>query len=612
MNLRISCILSICFGSIFGSGLFGQASRVFNRELPVFSKARLQTAEAALIDQFTLQGVMGNPSLEHTSHYNWQHGGPKQDKEWAWFLNRHRYFEDLYLAYVATSDSRYANKLFAILTDWLEQHESPPDHSSFSTAWRPLEAARRVLESWDIVYVKLWQDPHFPAELKPKFLRSLESHGDYLQSHHAWFGNHLITEMLALLKLALMRPEAANSDIWKRYALEKLEQAYDAQFYPEGAHKELSTHYQRVVLLNYQQLITLLENAQDEHLLVEWRPRVDRMWDYFAAIQKPNGFAPLNNDSDKENITQLIRQHRGPQMPPPLTSNYFQQSGHVILRQSNGKSAPLWAFFDIGPRGADHQHEDFLHLSLSLGKSNILVDNGRYTYQPGPWRDYFKSADSHNILLVDGRSSDRQPNTATGTLPGCGYHSSDSIDAAWGSTRFSEMSGSTIAQWQRYTLTLPGRSLLVLDQLTTFEPRKIEGFWHGSPSSDWHISGPHDIQIDQKWNAMQLDHRSNASKQTEMTLIKGQIEPSVQGWHSPRFNQKQASPCLKYNTTIDRPTLLAWLFSPADADSRIESIEQTNHQINIGITRGAESSRVMIHMPSSQQAPQFLYQPFPN
>lgn len=606
MNWRSLYIIgfSICFGGWL------QAGTELNRELPQFTNTRLKVADAALADTFIFQGVRGSPRIKHSSNYDWQHGGPKDDKEWAWFLNRHRYFEELYLAYSATGDSRFAQKLFAILEDWLDRYASPPKRISFSTAWRPLEAARRILESWDLVYVKLWQDPHFPEALKPKFLCALDSHGDYLQSHHAWHGNHLITEMLALLKLALLRPEAINSQSWKRYALEKLKQEYEAQFYPEGAHKELSAHYQRVVLLNYQLLINLLESAQAEHLLLEWRPRVDRMWDYFTAIQKPSGFAPLNNDADLENIAQLARQHRRAQKPPPPASSYFQQAGHVILRQADGEQAPLWAFFDIGPRGTDHQHEDFLHLSLSLGRSDILVDNGRYTYQPGPWRDYFKSADSHNILLVDGRSSDRQPNTAGGPLPGCGYHSGDSIEAAWGSARFSNISGGTTARWQRYTLKLPGRSLLVLDQLITFEPRNIEGFWHGSPSSDWHISGPHNVQIVQKRNAMQLNHRNSAPNHTEITLIKGQIEPSVQGWHSPRFNNKQASPCLKYSTTIDRPTVMAWLFTPKDEGSRIDSIEQINQQINISITLGGESSKITISLPSSKQAPQFLHQPF--
>ena len=179
MNWRSLYIIgfSICFGGWL------QAGTELNRELPQFTNTRLEVADAALADTFIFQGVRGSPRIKHSSKYDWQHGGPKDDKEWAWFLNRHRYFEELYLAYSATGDSRYAQKLFAILEDWLDRYASPPKRISFSTAWRPLEAARRILESWDLVYVKLWQNPHFPEALKPKFLRALDSHGDYLQSH---------------------------------------------------------------------------------------------------------------------------------------------------------------------------------------------------------------------------------------------------------------------------------------------------------------------------------------------------------------------------------------------------------------------------------------------
>lgn len=603
MNWRSLGILS--FSLYFAC--WSQAAPELNRELPAFSQAQLKTAEAALADTFTFQGATGSPLIEHSAKYDWQHGGPKNDKEWAWFLNRHRYFEELYLAYSATGDGRYAQKLFTILADWLELYESPPNRISFSTAWRPLEAARRMLESWDLIYVKLWNDPNFPEDIKPKFLRSLDSHGDYLQAHHAWYGNHLITEMLALLKLALMRPEAENSAQWQRYALDKLEQEYEAQFYPEGAQKELSAHYQRVVLLNYQLLITLLESAEETELLTRWNPRVDRMWDYFAAIQKPSGFAPLNNDSDLENIRHLTQMHRGASAPMPIQSSYFKQAGHVIFRQNDEHAQPLWAFFDIGPRGSDHQHEDFLQFSLSLGDTDLLVDNGRYTYQPGPWREYFQSATSHNILLVDGKSSDHPPNTAEGPLNGCGFTQVDAIEAAWGTTRFPEPGGAN-TQWQRIALNLPDQALLLLDHLVTFEPRTIDGFWHSGPQTDWQILSPNSFLIGEKSsNSMQVQHISSSATPTTTCIIKGQIEPTVQGWHSPRFNQKKASPCLTYQTTIDRPSVLAWLFTPAGKISQINSIEVIKQQVHISITHGITSRNITISLPSNGQAPQFDY-----
>lgn len=581
---------------------WSQAAPALNRKLPKFSNNRLAVAEAVVADTFTFQGVTGSPLIEHSRRYDWQHGGPKEDKEWAWFLNRHRYFEELYLAYHATGDPRYAQKLFAILTDWLDHYASPPRHISFSTAWRPLEAARRLLESWDLIYVKLWQDPHFPEALKPKFLRALDNHGDYLQSHHAWHGNHLITEMLALLKLALLRPEATNSQVWKRYALDKLEQEHAAQFYPEGAQKELSAHYQRVVLLNYQLLITLLESAQEGDLLELWSPRVDRMWDYFAAIQKPNGFAPLNNDSDLENIRLLTQMHCGAPAPVPITSNYFQQAGHVIFRQSNHNSAPLWAFFDIGPRGTDHQHEDHLHLSISYGDFDIVVDHGRYTYKPGPWRDYFQGPCGHNVLMVDGKASAPKPDQAEGPLEGCGYMQTKDFEVAWGKNAFHNSVGALQATWQRVVLRLPEDVLLVLDHLITFSSKTIDGFWHGCPTATWTLNNQ-TVRMNTTERAATLSFATSRELSLKTKLSIGEEQPRISGWHSERFNVKTPSPTMCYSTTVDAPTTLAWFFSNNSKAIQIEAFSQHGQNFDI-CYRTANSSiyRLTGKLPVTKQA----------
>jgi hypothetical protein len=317
-----------------------------NRERPTppLNTGIQASADAALLDQFELQGIQASPARADGS-YDWDYRGPKDDKEWAWFLNRQRYFEDLYVAYTQTGETRYVDKIFSILTDWISQNKTPPSGMSFSSAWRPLEAARRVLESWDLIYLKLWDDPRFPPALKSEFIEAFENHGDYLMDHHALYGNHLITEMLALLKLSLLLPEANNSEQWQEYALKQLDQEYHKQFYPEGAHKELSSHYQRVVVLNYQLLLTLLEMAGKEAQLKIWKPRVESMWAYFNAIQKPNGLAPLNNDSDVEDISKLLKQNQRIDWMPPNASSYFPNAGQVIFRSPNTSTDELWAFF---------------------------------------------------------------------------------------------------------------------------------------------------------------------------------------------------------------------------------------------------------------------------
>jgi prepilin-type processing-associated H-X9-DG protein len=612
MWLRILLILWIATGSAAVHSLSATSSDFIERALPRLNAARQQAADMALQDTFTLQGVTGSPLQPNNKGYNWDHRGPKDDKEWAWFLNRHRYFEELYLAYCASGDSRYAEKIYCILEDWLKVHKKPPRHMSFSSAWRPLEAARRILESWDIVYLKLWHDPTFPEHLRTAFRDCLEAHGDYLQRHHALYGNHLITEMIALLKVAVLCPSATNSEAWMRYALNKLDEEYSKQVYPEGAHKELSAHYQRVVALNYQQLLALLQAAERTDLLDDWKPRVETLWSYFAGISKPNGTAPLNNDSDRESVDSHLYVNGHANLANPVESKYYPNAGQVVLRSAQPEDEPLWAFFDIGPRGTDHQHEDRLHLSLSYGDFDVLVDHGRYTYKPGRWRDYFQGPRGHNVLMVDGHASQAMPNAAMGPLEGSGYIHNNRIEAAWGENAFRDSFGALQASWQRCVIRLPDDVLLVLDHLVTFRPRTIEGFWHGAPSSNWSIKNQN-AQIQKADRVTTLTYAASHNKTLQTTLHTGQAQPTIRGWHSERFNRKTPSCTLRYSTIIDAPTIFAWFFSKTSSPIQIQSLDYKGRRVRIDYQNtNQQAHQLSVQLPLANQplsatlSPQYL------
>ncbi|MEM7791206.1 MAG: alginate lyase family protein, partial [Verrucomicrobiota bacterium] len=528
---------------------------------------------------FEFQGLKDNPSLGNADSYDWDHGGPKNDKEWAWFLNRHRYFEDLYVAFRKTGDPKYKEKLFQILDDWLGKYADAPSGMSFSSAWRPLEAARRVLESWDIIYLKLWSDPNFESSLKSKFLASLENHGDYLQNHHALFGNHLITEMIALLKVSLLLPEAKNSSQWQEYALSKLSKEYDKQVYPEGAHKELSSHYQRVVALNYEKLLSLLKISENTDLIEAWTPKVDRLWEYFSAIQKPNGYAPLNNDSDRENVFSLLKRN-GRDPSQPIDSLYFPNAGQVVIRGDARRASNLWSFFDIGPRGSDHQHEDFMHVSLSFGDLDVLVDNGRYTYQPGKWRNYFQGPRSHNLLLVDELQTESKPNVAKGPLHGTGFIEGSHYEAAWGNASFHNTVGDREADWQRIVIRVPSDNLLIIDHLITFKTRLIEGYWHSAPLVDWTLHSDH-ITAEKDASSSKITYANSGTESLDLSLEIGVNAQTVAGWHSPRFNLKKPAYSLHYQTTVSTPTVFAWLFSHQNDPSAIKAIELNGREFRL-------------------------------
>ncbi|MDF2922734.1 MAG: heparinase [Paenibacillaceae bacterium] len=76
----------------------------------------------------------------------------------------------------------------------------------------------------------------------------------------------------------------------------------------------------------------------------------------------------------------------------------FPAAGYHIYR-----SPRHYLFFDAGPLGGSHGHADPLHFEWFRSGKQLLVDPGRYTYEEGEWRRYFKGARAHTQHGGSGR-----------------------------------------------------------------------------------------------------------------------------------------------------------------------------------------------------------------
>jgi hypothetical protein len=93
---------------------------------------------------------------------------------------------------------------------------------------------------------------------------------------------------------------------------------------------------------------------------------------------------------------------------PAETSKAFADGGYFVMRDGwSDKSNYL--LFDCGPHGAlncGHAHADALSFELAANGRTVLVDPGTYTYTGSKeMRDWFRSAQAHNTVTLDGVSS---------------------------------------------------------------------------------------------------------------------------------------------------------------------------------------------------------------
>jgi hypothetical protein len=540
-------------------------------------------ANRALRDEFFILGDWYLLSTD-PSQLDWGLRGPSGDKEVAWMLNRHSFLPILAEWHRQTGDPRYADKANALLQDWLAQHPYP-NRLSFSPAWRALEVARRMLDSW--IHIFFYYDCLSP-ETRLLLLASIPEHADALLEHTSfWGGNHLMTEKLALLQLSIAFPLFKESGRWQENALATLKDLFLKQSYPDGSYSELSNHYQRVVLVNALTFKRLINALPETAIPVDLHERLEQMWDFFAGVTRPDGTGPLNNAGDQERNADFLNAAwelyarpdwhyiasgatvGTPPADPP--SRIYPWAGQAILR-TGFTAQDNWVYFDAGPYGTAHQHLDRMHISAYLNGRSLLVDGGRYTYQPGPWKDYFAGPHSHNILLVDGQPAVQAPRRVTAPLPlnfvsEKHYTSVESV-AHFALPGFLNIFPKIIP-WTRSLLLDHRGFLIVIDQLQFYSDHTIEALWNCDPR----------ITDTEARQLLTLASEANAS----VTLVRGQEDP-VAGFHSPDYGLKVPAAQIQYRTQTHSPTTFVWL---------IQNPEVSNYSVHMRDGTGPQSQFVI-------------------
>ena len=537
-------------------------------------------SDAALEGCFELQDASARPPRRPDGGLDWQHRGPRSDPEWPRFLNRHDFIRSLLRTWRASGDERYRHAINDLLVDWLD-HMPVPRGRSLNPAWRSLEAARRATLPWLEVFFALEPEPVLHPGPRLRMLLGILDHGRVLRTRHARLGNHHFTEVVALAVLGTAWPELRAAAEWRGYAVARATRALFRQTYPDGAHVELSNHYHRVVVMEAERLLAVLSRYGGEEERAQVAERVRAMWDYFAGVTLPDGSGPLNNDGDREPNARYLREaglrHDNPQWlhvasgglrgaaPPSPPSRFFPWAGQALMRDGWGPGAQ-WARFDMGPHGTAHQHADQLSLEVSLGGRQILVDPGRYTYRPGPARDYMKGPGGHNVVQIDGEGSIAPPWRARAASRSPALRT-PALDFFSHSARFpaDPLRGRGGARWTRAVVYLRERFWIVLDRFEVCGPSEVAASWLFHPACRVEMRDGAAYTCDP--GAPNLALLPLGEVEWRIETYRGVREPEWRGWYSERYNVIAACTQLEFRASLRAPTIAGWLLYPLAPDA---------------------------------------------
>jgi hypothetical protein len=531
--------------------------------------------EAILKDKITVLSVTAKvPRLEN-GRLNWAYNGPDGDREWGWCLNRHYHLYKLFNAYLETGNRDYVRCINEHIRDWVLSNPYPAKKSN-TPQWRGLEAYHRIMY-WAKFFYGLQQVEEFSPAAHILMLSSIPDHAHYLRHFHAGGGNWITMEMYGLATAGVCWPEFKDANMWVDYSVEQIIPEMTNQVYPDGVQKELTSSYHWVALYNFQQFADLVRRCRRK-LPAEFDQGLEQMWNYLAYSLRPDGCSPLNNDSDRIDFrefvleagetynrpdwTYIVTNGREGKAPEKLPSIFFPWAGQLIMRSGWDQNAH-WAFFDAGPWGMGHQHNDKLHLSVAAYGRDILVDGGRYRYKWDQLRKYFLGSASHNVILIDDNGQNGGVKVTTQPLEGV-FAVEPNLDYALGcfDKGFQGVEGKVIHT--RAVMYIRGKFWVVVDRIVTDPPRSSQAIWHYHPDCTVTVEDGSVTSTDpDKGNLRIVPVFPAEPGLWTVELVEGQTEPNIQGWYSERYNHKQPSPTAVYSTKIDTTATFAWVLLPA-------------------------------------------------
>ncbi len=502
--------------------------------------------------------------------------------EWTWQLSRHPFWQTLGRAYWDTGDEIYAREFAAQITDWITDNPVPLNDSGNrgGSRWRTIETGIRMFTSWPECFYRFLSSPSFDDDTVVLVVKSMVEHARHLVAHPT-SNNWLAMEMNGLFHVGVLFPEFKESTLWRDTAMQRLYEEMNLQVYPDGAQIELATGYHGVSLGSF---LGTLRLAELNHIALpgDYAARLERMYDVYLNLAMPDGLFPALNDSGWGDCRGSLRAglERFPKRTdylyvgssgkegqmPAFTSVVFPYAGWAVMRSGWG-TEDLYLHYDMGPYGAGHQHEDKLSLLVHAYGRRLLTEGGVYAYDSSAWRRYVLSTRAHNTVMVDGQEQHRaglRETYVTGKALPNRWVSTPQFDFAegWYDDGYGAKRDRTVTH-RRAVLFIKPDYWLVIDRLTPADdaPHRYEAIFHFDGENAETGTAPllaRGTDADQP----NLAIVALAAAGVTAAIVKGQEQPSVQGWVPARGYEVRpvATPVFTAAGTGER--LLPWLLYP--------------------------------------------------
>jgi hypothetical protein len=503
------------------------------------------------------------------------------DFKYFWELPRLQHLITLAKAYYLTNEERYGGEVAKQIAGFVEQ--SP---YLLGVNWiMPMEAAIRLVSiSWITVFLK----EHLKNDAQTCELVEyiVKSHVDYVASNYAAYSsanNHLVAEATGVFIASTCFHQLDKMSSYRQKAYDILSREIIHQHYRDGVNKEQAVHYQ-IFAFQFLLLAGLLARANSVDFPKQYWEMLEKSANFIAAVADDNCSLPNIGDKDDGkaillsetdcNAAQSIlataavlfkrsdfkrkakffdetsfwllgnkgkRGFDSLDAESPFGANTFEHGGYYFLT-GNAKSKPR-IVFDCGPLGfepiAAHGHADSLSFVLSAYNRPYFIDPGTYTYiRNSPYRDYFRSTQAHNTVVIDGQSQSQIAG------PFLWKQKAKSFAQEWVTNEDYDKVAGWHNGYQRLEDPVTHRRAVKLDkeqEVITIEDHlemkgrhKIEQYFHLHPECHVEKVADNILQIENEGKRIELAIDSRLSCE----VYAGSEHP-ICGWYSSSYDQKR-------------------------------------------------------------------------
>ncbi|MBU2445226.1 MAG: heparinase II/III family protein [Bacteroidetes bacterium] len=394
-----------------------------------------------------------------------KHSIEGSDIKVTWELSRFHQAIWLGKAFLATSDEKYAEKYFELVSDWIDANPF-----CYGVNWNcAMEVAIRSV-NWIIAHHIFKTSKNLTNDVEKKILNSLYQHGLFIRSNLEYGrrnGNHYLSDLMGLVWLGGFFSNYSFGKRWLNFAKKELDKEIEIQVYEDGVDYEKSTYYQRLVTeILYNSQIALKFNGLS--LTERSLTKLEKMFQFISSYILENTI-PNIGDNDNGRVTQYSFDEqindlrytlsvgsilfRNSEFISSLVERFgmrnvkissdalflfglkevadfeslhsalrtphsaFNNALHSALQSSASFAFPQGGFYimrseesfvfidsgDIGMNGwGGHGHNDVFSFEFAIKGLRFIVDPGTYCYTSDPeLRQKFRSTSSHNTIMID-------------------------------------------------------------------------------------------------------------------------------------------------------------------------------------------------------------------